>query len=251
MSKSFCPALPAPGTRQKSNPAYCIIDLSDVSEASQAPHVTADVRQNTPCHTHVVCANSQPSRNQKRYEGVYEGTRPGERHRKAQDRPQRTAKPIVKFTCTVAAGVFYRRQAEHPLPLACPAFSRTTGAPTPAPPGIRTLRKLCRQAETTTTSRLSGVQPDDWRTNSSPPGIRSDIAQPGGFCKREAGGVDLRPRPSRRAQQGPLRQSEIASCTQKKTFIWCESNEGRKKNSRHRATRFCTVMCGYLAFCKE
>ena len=26
---------------------------NDVSEASQAPHVTADVRRNTPCHTHV------------------------------------------------------------------------------------------------------------------------------------------------------------------------------------------------------
>ena len=39
--------------------------------------------------------------------------------------------------------------------------------------------------------------------------IGGDIAQPGGFCKREARGVDLRPRPERRAQQGALRQSEI------------------------------------------
>ena len=124
--------------------------------------------------------NSQPIRNQKRYAGVYEGTRPSERHRKAQDSPQRTAKPIVKFTIPLPLEPFIAVKQKQPLPLACPAFSRTTGA------------------------------------TASPPGIRSDIAQSGGFCKREARGVDLRPRPSRRAQQGPLRQSEIASCTQKR-----------------------------------
>ncbi len=41
--------------------------------------------------------------------------------------------------------------------------------------------------------------------------VGGDIAQPGGFCKREARGVDLRPRPSRRAKQGALRQSEITA----------------------------------------
>jgi len=62
---------------------------------------------------------------------------------------------------------------------------------------------------TNTTSRLLSFQLND-RRNSQQPGIRSDIAQPGGFCKREARGVYSGTRPERRAPQGPLRQSEIA-----------------------------------------
>ena len=34
----------------------------------------------------------------------------------------------------------------------------------------------------------------------SPPGVRSDIAQPGGFCQGGGEGVDSRPQPSRRPQ---------------------------------------------------
>ncbi len=62
------------------------------------------------------------------------GTRPSERHRKAQNRPQRTAKPIVKFTVPLPLEPFTAVRQKQPLSLACPAFSRTTGAPTPAHP---------------------------------------------------------------------------------------------------------------------
>ena len=51
-------------------------------------------------------------------------------------------------------------------------------------------------------SRLSGVQPDK-RRKARHPGIRSVIAQPGGFCKREAREVYSGTRPERRAPQGP------------------------------------------------
>ena len=58
-------------------------------------------------------------------------------------------------------------------------------------------RSVCRRQATHTPVKLIG----------------GDIAPPGGFCKREARGVDLRPRPERRAQQGALRQSEITALT--------------------------------------
>ena len=81
-----------------------------------------------------ICANSQPTRNQKRYEGVYEGTRPSERHRKAQDRPQRTAKPIVKFTVPLPLEPFTAVRWKQPLPYVCANSS---------PPGIRSDMREC------------------------------------------------------------------------------------------------------------
>jgi len=73
------------------------------------------------------------------------------------------------------------------------------------------LRNNRRQAEPNTTIRLPGFSPATG-ANSSQPGIRSDIAPPGGFCKREPTGAYSRTQLEERAQQGALRQSEIAPC---------------------------------------
>ena len=84
-------------------------------------------------------------------------------------------------------------------------------------PGIRGVIAPLRGVATTAVRRNQTLpclsrRRHDKRHNSQQPGIRGVIAQPGGFCKREARGVNLRSRPERRAQQGALRQSENAPC---------------------------------------
>ena len=56
------------------------------------------------------------------------------------------------------------------------------------------------------------------------------------FCRGVARGVYCSTRPERRRPQGSREQARTLR---------------EQKNSRHRATRFCTAICGYFAFCKE
>ena len=103
--------------------------------------------------------------------------------------------------------------ATHTLPLACRASARRQA---PQPPSGGTNHH----------HSPVGRQPDE-RRQSQRAQLRHNIAQPDGFCKREARGVDLGPRPERRAPQGASRQSEIAPHLGKKT----------KKNGERDGTR--------------
>ena len=111
----------------------------------------------------------------------------------------------------------YRHQAEHlprqRLPLACCAFSATICA-TPVTWFYQTKNR--RQAEHPPRQRLPlacCATAQRYAQKASQGKIRSDIAQPGGFCRGAARGVYSRTRPERRRPQGTLRQSKIAPCT--------------------------------------
>ena len=96
-----------------------------------------------------------------------------------------------------------------------------------SPVGLQpNVRRISQPPSGGTTHYLTpaGLQPGDRRKSQR---ARHNIAQPDGFCKREARGVDLRPRPERRAPQGASRQSEIAPHLGKKT----------KKNGERDGTR--------------